>query len=65
MISSNQKHWALKVVRWIPVTGLPLASVTDTTDCVTGLPLASKHLNINMPSFKGYLYTNIISIYKS
>ena len=27
---------------FLPVKGLPLASVTDTTDCVTGLPLASK-----------------------
>jgi hypothetical protein len=26
----------------LPVTGLPLESVTPTTDCVTGFPLASK-----------------------
>ena len=25
----------------VPVTGLPLASVTETIDCVTGFPLAS------------------------
>ena len=27
--------------KMLPVTGLPFASVTETTDCVTGFPLAS------------------------
>ena len=35
------KKLSLKKIIYLPVTTLPLASVTGTTDCVTGFPLAS------------------------
>ena len=35
------KMTAIRCSEKIPVTGLPLASVTETIDCVTGFPLAS------------------------
>ena len=35
-----------KSYNYKPVTGLPLESVTETTDCVTGFPLESKNHKI-------------------
>ena len=40
-IKSFKKWQCTLFVKIIPVTGFPLASVTPTTDWVTGLPLAS------------------------